>query len=141
AESFPPPQGTALPCGRAATPFGRVSDGTILVCGHLLAMQTGREFASPFGHRVIASLIGATIYFATTAAFADGLLKFSGSQLEPMKWGELAGWTADDHLAAFAAYQTSCRAMLKLRRGDERGELSGALSNVCRRAVDLQPQN
>jgi membrane-bound lytic murein transglycosylase A len=104
-------------------------------------MQTGREFASPFGHRVIASLIGATIYFTTTAAFADGLLKFSGSQLEPMKWNELAGWTADNHLAAFAAYQTSCRAMLKLRRSDERGEISGALSNVCRKAVDLQPQD
>jgi membrane-bound lytic murein transglycosylase A len=136
-------------CGQApryriqdgATSFDRACGGTILVCGHLHAMQTGREFASPFGHRVIASLIGATIYFATTAAFADGLLKFSGSQLEPMKWSELAGWSADDHLAAFAAYQTSCRAMLKLRRSDERGEISAALSNVCRKAVDLQPQD
>ena len=52
-----------------------------------------------------------------------------------------AGWTADDHLAAFAAYQTSCQALLKIRRSDERAELSGALSSVCRKAVGLQPQD
>jgi membrane-bound lytic murein transglycosylase A len=68
-------------------------------------------------------------------------LKFPGGQLEPIKWSELAGWTADDHLAAFAAYQTSCQALLKIRRTDERGELSAALSNVCRKAASLQPQD
>jgi membrane-bound lytic murein transglycosylase A len=31
--------------------------------------------------------------------------------------------------------------MLKIRRSDERGELSGALSNVCRKAVGLRPQD
>src|SRR6187402_1020016 len=36
-------------------------------------------------------------------------LKSSGSQLEPLKWSELTGWAADDHLAAFAAYQAGCR--------------------------------
>src|SRR4029077_11499603 len=53
----------------------------------------------------------------------------------------LAGWTTDDHLAAFAAYQGSCQALLKLRRIDERGEISGALSNVCRKAAQEQPQD
>ena len=86
-------------------------------------------------------LIGATLCFITTAAWAEGPPKFSGSQLEPMKWSELAGWTADDHLAAFAAYQTSCQALLKIRRSDERAELSGALSSVCRKASGLQPQD
>jgi membrane-bound lytic murein transglycosylase A len=104
-------------------------------------MQAGREFAQASRGGVVASLVFAIIYFTTTAAFADGLLKFSGSQLEPMKWSELAGWTADDHLAAFSAYQTSCRALLKIRRSDERGELSGALSNVCRKAAGLAPQD
>jgi hypothetical protein len=52
-------------------------------------------------------------------------LKFLGSQLEPVKWNELAGWAADDHLAAFAAYQASCRAAHKLRRADH-AEISGA---------------
>jgi membrane-bound lytic murein transglycosylase A len=104
-------------------------------------MQMGREFAQSSRGGVVASLVFAIIYFSNVPAFADGLLKFSGSQLEPMKWSELAGWSADDHLAAFAAYQTSCQALLKIRRSDERGELSGALSNVCRKAAGLAPQD
>ena len=106
-------------------------------------MQTGREFAQApggGGGGVIASLLGTIICFIATDALAGGSLKFPSSQLEPVKWSELAGWTADDHLAAFAAYQTSCQALLKIRRTDERGELSAALSNVCRRAANLQPQ-
>src|SRR6185437_15981060 len=43
------------------------------------------------------------------AASANEPLKLPDSQLEPAKWSEVAGWTADDHLAAFAAYQTSCQ--------------------------------
>src|SRR5262249_41227807 len=72
---------------------------------------------------------------------AEGPLKFASSQLEPIKWSELAGWTADDHLAAFAAYQASCRAVLKRQHTDERAELSAALSNVCRKAANLRPQD
>jgi hypothetical protein len=71
---------------------------------------------------------------------AEAPLKFPSSQLEPIKWSELAGWTADDHLAPFASYQTSCQALLKIRRTDERGELSSAPSNVCRKAMNLRPQ-
>jgi membrane-bound lytic murein transglycosylase A len=102
-------------------------------------MQTGREFAQSSG--AIVSLLGAIICFTTTGALAEGPLKFLSSQLEPSKWSELAGWTADDHLAAFAAYQTSCQALLKTRRIGERGELSAALSNVCRKAANLEPQD
>src|SRR6516165_3761043 len=73
-------------------------------------------------------------------ASAQQPLKLSGSQLEPVKWSELAGWAADDQLAAFAAYQASCRAAHKLRRADH-AEISGALWNVCRNAMDLRPQD
>jgi membrane-bound lytic murein transglycosylase A len=108
-------------------------------------MQTGREFAQGSGGAsgggVFASLLGAIICFTATGAFADGPLKFPSSQLEPIKWSELAGWTADDHLAAFAAYQASCRAVLKRQHTDERAELSAALSNVCRKAANLRPQD
>jgi membrane-bound lytic murein transglycosylase A len=108
-------------------------------------MQTGREFAQGSGGAsgggVFASLLGAIICFTATGAFAEGPLKFASSQLEPIKWSELAGWTTDDHLAAFAAYQTSCRAVLKTRHADERAELSAALSNVCRKAANLRPQD
>ena len=79
---------------------------TILVCDLFARIRADRAFAQPSGHHVVAGLIGATLCFITTAAWAEGPPKFSGSQLEPMKWSELAGWTADDHLAAFAAYQT-----------------------------------
>jgi membrane-bound lytic murein transglycosylase A len=68
-------------------------------------------------------------------------LKFAGSQLEPLKWSELAGWTSDDHLAAFAAYQAGCRAARKRPRTDDTAQISGALGNVCRKALALQPQD
>src|SRR5262249_56255510 len=74
------------------------------------------------------------------AAAAKRRLKLSGSQLEPVQWSELAGWAADDHLAAFAAYQAGCRAAHKLRRTDH-AEISGALWNVCRNAIELKPQD
>src|SRR6516225_3015678 len=68
-------------------------------------------------------------------------LKLSGSQLEPVKWTELAGWTADDHLAAFAAYRESCRAARKTSRTDDHAAISAALWNVCRDAMDLRPRD
>jgi membrane-bound lytic murein transglycosylase A len=68
-------------------------------------------------------------------------LKFAGSQLEPLKWSELSGWASDDHLAAFAAYQAGCRASRRRPRTDDHAQISGALGNVCRKALSLQPQN
>jgi peptidoglycan lytic transglycosylase A len=68
-------------------------------------------------------------------------LKFAGSQLEPLKWSELSGWASDDHLAAFAAYQAGCRASRRRPRSDDHAQISGALGNVCRKALSLQPQN
>ena len=68
-------------------------------------------------------------------------MKSSGSQFEPLKWSELTGWAADDHLAAFAAYQAGCRAARRKPRSDERGLIFGALSNVCRKALALAPQD
>jgi len=90
---------------------------------------------------VVASLIGAILCFSASAASAEEPLKLAGSQLEPVKWSELAGWTADDHLAAFAAYQTSCRALRKIPRTDDSRPIHGALGNVCRKAIALQPQD
>jgi membrane-bound lytic murein transglycosylase A len=99
-----------------------------------------RARAKAAGCGVVASLVGAMICFTPIAVTAEGPLKFAGNQFEPIKWSELAGWTADDHLAAFAAYQSSCQALRK-RRIDDRGQISVSLSNVCRKAADLQPQD
>ncbi|HZD27906.1 MAG TPA: MltA domain-containing protein, partial [Xanthobacteraceae bacterium] len=92
---------------------------------------------------MVAGLFGAIMCLAAGGAAAEGPLKLAGSQLEPVKWSELAGWTADDHLAAFAAYQASCQALRKLKspRGDDRGQISAALSNVCRNAMELRPKD
>jgi peptidoglycan lytic transglycosylase A len=103
-------------------------------------MQTGRARGQALRRRAIASLVGTITCLTVTVAFAEGPLKFPDSQFEPIKWTELTGWTADDHLAAFAAYQTSCHALPK-RRSDDRWQFARALSNVCRKAADLQPQD
>jgi membrane-bound lytic murein transglycosylase A len=102
--------------------------------------RTGRGFAQALERGVVAGLVGAIICF-TGGASADGPLKLAGSQLEPIQWTELAGWTTDDHLAAFAAYQTSCQALRKARRADDRGEIHAALGNACRNAMGLRPRD
>ena len=115
------------------------TDVTVSRSPAFVCMQTYRARAQALGCGVVVSLMGAMVCFTTTAA-AEGPLKFAGSQYEPIEWGQLAGWTADDHLAAFAAYQTSCQ-VLRKRRSDDRGQVSGALSNICRKAAGLQPQD
>jgi membrane-bound lytic murein transglycosylase A len=91
---------------------------------------------------VVGSLVGAILCLTTSAASAEEPLQLADSQLEPVKWTELAGWTADDHLAAFAAYQTSCQALRKIRRTvDDRRPIHGALWNVCGKAIGLRPQD
>jgi membrane-bound lytic murein transglycosylase A len=87
------------------------------------------------------ALFGAILCFAAAGASAQAPLQLSGTQLEPVKWSELAGWTADDHLAAFAAYQASCRALRTAPRSEDRGQISTALSNVCRNAMGLRPRD
>src|SRR6266498_3021677 len=104
-------------------------------------MQTGRGFAQALERGVVAGLVGAIVCFTGGVASAEGPLKLVGSQLEPVKWTELAGWTADDHLAAFAAYRESCRAARKMPRTDDRAAIFAALWNVCRDAMGLRPRD
>src|SRR5258708_8445164 len=104
-------------------------------------MRAGRADAQSLGGRLVAGLFGAIVFFAASGARAEGPLQLSGTQLQPIKWSELAGWTGDDHLAAFAAYQASCQALRKARRSEDRGQISGALWNVCRNALALRPRD
>jgi MltA specific insert domain len=90
---------------------------------------------------VVATLFGAILSLTANAVSADEPLKLPDSQLEPVKWTEVPGWTADDHLAAFAAYQTSCQVLRKTRQADDGRRLSGALWNVCHKALGLRPQH
>src|SRR5262249_44654450 len=90
--------------------------------------------------RGAAGLVGAALCLAANTASAEPL-RLAGTQLEPVKWTELAGWTADDHLAAFAAYQTSCQALRKIQRTDDHGRIFSALWNLCHKALVLRPQD
>ena len=102
--------------------------------------KTGHWFAQPPARGVVASLVGVILCCAANATSAQEPVKLPDSQLEPIKWADLVGWKADDQLAAFAAYDTSCHALRKIQRTD-RGQISRALWNVCRKALGLRPQD
>jgi membrane-bound lytic murein transglycosylase A len=99
------------------------------------------RFAKTSAYRIVASVVGAMLCSPASAGSAEEPLKVAGSQLEPIKWTELAGWSADDHLAAFAAYQASCQALHKMGRTDEHKPLQTALLKICRRLSGLSPQD
>ncbi|MEA2924616.1 MAG: rane-bound lytic murein transglycosylase, partial [Alphaproteobacteria bacterium] len=69
----------------------------------------------------------------------DEPFKLADSQLEPVKWADVEGWAADDQLAAFAAYQTSCQTFLKIKRPRDERPVYGALWEACRRAAAVKP--
>src|SRR5271165_5888190 len=86
---------------------------------------------------VVGVLLCLAACFVSRAAAAEEPLKLADSALEPLNWSDLKGWTSDDHLAAFGAYQTSCQALRKMRREHDRGPISDALGEVCGRASAL----
>ena len=106
----------------------------------LACMKTGHWSGRATARGVVASLVGVILCCAANAASAEEPLKLPDSQLEPIKWANLVGWKADNHLAAFAAYDTSCQALRKIQRTDH-GQISRALWNVCRKAMGLRPQD
>lgn len=68
-------------------------------------------------------------------------LKIPNSQIEPVAWHQIEGWTDDDHAAAFATFLVSCRAILrsspKVRA--TRPAAYNALFEICNRAVAAIP--
>src|SRR5256714_5889161 len=94
------------------------------------------QFVKASGQAVRESLFGAALWSTAAAGTAEEPLKLAHSQLEPVKWMELAGWSSDDHLAAFMAYRASCQGLRKGRSGDLR-PIHNALLNVCRKTTDL----
>jgi membrane-bound lytic murein transglycosylase A len=90
---------------------------------------------------IVANLAGAILCFAASATSAQEPLKLAGSQLEPVKWTDLAGWSTDDHLAAFFAFQASCQALRKAGHTGNHRPIHSALLNVCRKAAGLLSQD
>ncbi len=54
---------------------------------------------------------------------------------------EVEGWMADDHQAAFVAFQTSCRPFLKSRDQRDMRPVAQALLDICRRAAGARISN
>jgi membrane-bound lytic murein transglycosylase A len=77
---------------------------------------------------------------ASAAEDADPL-KLADTQLEPVRWGDLESWAADDHLAALATFQRSCKVLHKARHAADEGAIQSALREVCRRAISTRPSN
>ena len=72
------------------------------------------------------------------------VLKIAGSQIEPLAFGDIDGWAADDHAAAFGAFMVSCKAILKSspKIRASRPLMYRALYDVCRRAAEVKaPDN
>ena len=96
----------------------------------------GRAFRISTGAALLSlALVG------TAAPQAEDVepFKLADTQLEPVKWSDLPGWAADDHLAAFAAFQVSCRPFRSAKRPRDIRPVYVALVEVCRRAAGLRP--
>lgn len=77
----------------------------------------------------------ASVTGAVRGTAAD-VLKFAGSQYQPVAWTDLSGWADDDHRAALAAFLTSCRAghAKQPPANDTIATIALALRTVCARA-------
>jgi membrane-bound lytic murein transglycosylase A len=82
----------------------------------------------------------ASVAVVVRAAAAD-VLKFAGSQYQPVAWSDLAGWADDDHRAAFAAFLVSCQAKSAKQKpaNDTIATIAAALRNICARARATGP--
>ena len=83
-------------------------------------------------------------------AAAPAPLVMANTQLEPLAWSELEGWGSDDHLAALATFQASCKVVLARAKAEQAPRrhkkvaarpprparpMRAALEQVCARAV------
>lgn len=62
-------------------------------------------------------------------------LNIPNTQLEPIKWSDLDGWTADDHGAALAAFRVSCEPFNRQQQLRDTRPVAAALKEVCQRLV------
>jgi len=66
-------------------------------------------------------------------------LRIPDAALEPTGWGELDGWSGDDHASAFATFQASCRPIVRSKPLNDGRPVRAALQTVCARAVQTGP--
>src|SRR5260370_22247377 len=66
-------------------------------------------------------------------------LRIPDEALEATSWGELNGWSGDDHASAFATFQASCRPIVRSKPVNDGRPVRAALQTVCARAVKTGP--
>jgi membrane-bound lytic murein transglycosylase A len=73
-----------------------------------------------------------------TMLAAEAAPKLAGkARLEPLAFSDLAGWTQDDHAAAFETYRRSCQALVAQAEEPRPAQKAqGPLLTVCRRALE-----
>ncbi len=63
----------------------------------------------------------------------DFPLEIADSQYVPLRWDEIAGWSEDDHLAAYKTFRASCKPIVAAGSGPSDGKaLGGSLRDPCR---------
>jgi membrane-bound lytic murein transglycosylase A len=87
--------------------FGRVA--ALVLCGLLAADD---DAAARRVHRAKRHTAPAEQPEFTGKPNPPGPIHFADMRLEPVAWTELEGWAADDHAAAFATFNASCRALI-----------------------------
>src|SRR6476659_3655966 len=66
-------------------------------------------------------------------------LQISGSQYTTVAWSDIAGWSEDDHLAAYEAFRTSCKPIAaQINAPAEAKALGTSLRDPCRIAKGLE---
>jgi membrane-bound lytic murein transglycosylase A len=65
--------------------------------------------------------------------------QINGGQYAPVAWSEIAGWSDDDHLAAYKAFRVSCRPIAAQQKPPADPKALGAsLRDPCRVAKSLE---
>jgi membrane-bound lytic murein transglycosylase A len=91
--------------------------------------------------RTVTMCVAASVLVAAPISAASPL-RIPDTALEPLAFTDLDGWTGDDHAAAFAAFQASCRAVVKrtksVRSQKPAQPVEDALREICPRALKLE---
>ena len=81
-------------------------------------------------------IVGFCFWFIAAPSDPALALNLRNARIEPLSFSTLAGWTDDDHAAAFDTFLKSCRAIVNGTRAMRSARpFYGALFKVCERAV------
>jgi membrane-bound lytic murein transglycosylase A len=117
---------------RHARGFGRVAALALYALLAADADAAGRRAAKPRPAPVVEEYTG--------KPNPPGPLIFANAQYEPVAWEAIDGWAADDHAAAYAAFLSSCRAVIAgAKSSRDTRPVYPALVEACRRARAAVP--